>query len=490
MSDSAIRSLYRRLEEFNRDPEGVRFREQNIKKFLISVSVIAIIILFGMNIFDRLVEFQPSNHTVLIGILFPLVFLINLIIALYLNKYRYSLYFFFYILALYVTLSACLTGEIERYTFVGLNAILIIWFSLIPYNYKSLIFHGIIFIVQYYLLLYFLHFSPIIEFRNPQTNIYILFTFLAGSVIAILNNKSEASAFNRLKELSRCEEHLLMLSGNMQDILWEMDVQTRKFTYISPSCEKLTGFRPDEVISRSIDKYLTPESLNKANKLISEAVIKIESDQQSVNIPINDFEQYCKDGSTVYTEISATLIANKETLKIVGVSRNINDRKIAEKALIESEDKFRKIVDTSPVAMCFAYEDETIGYVNRTFVEKFGYALSDIPDLDSYFNALYPDKHYREKVISDWNLNVQNARNRGTSIDPYEVIITCKDGSEKNIIVLGALLGDIILAIYNDITEIKKAEEALKESQERYALAVEGHGIWDWNLITDEVFFS
>jgi PAS domain S-box-containing protein len=281
-----------------------------------------------------------------------------------------------------------------------------------------------------------------------------------------------------------------MLSGNMQDILWEMDVQTRKFTYISPSCEKLTGFRPDEVISRSIDKYLTPESLNKANKLISEAVIKIESDQQSVNIPINDFEQYCKDGSTVYTEISATLIANKETLKIVGVSRNINDRKIAEKALIESEDKFRKIVDTSPVAMCFAYEDETIGYVNRTFVEKFGYALSDIPDLDSYFNALYPDKHYREKVISDWNLNVQNARNRGTSIDPYEVIITCKDGSEKNIIVLGALLGDIILAIYNDITEIKKAEEALKESQERYALAVEGHGIWDWNLITDEVFFS
>ncbi len=278
----------------------------------------------------------------------------------------------------------------------------------------------------------------------------------------------------------------------MQDVLWEMDVQTRKFTYISPSCEKLTGFRPDEIILSSIDKILTPASIEKANKLISEAVEKIEPTKHNVNIPITDFEQYCKEGSTVHTEISATLITNKATLKIVGVSRNINERKIAEKALIESEDKFKKIADTSPVAMSFAYKGEKIGFVNRMFVEKFGYSLADIPDLDSYFKAVYPDKHYRDKVVSDWNLNVENARNRGTSTEPVEVIITCKDGSEKNIIILGALLGDITLVMFNDITEIKKTEAALKESQERYALAVEGvnDGIWDWNLITDEVYFS
>lgn len=299
-------------------------------------------------------------------------------------------------------------------------------------------------------------------------------------------------SFYKAKELFKCEDHLLLLSVNMQDILWEMDVQSKRIIYISPSCERLTGFRPDEIISISIDKFLTPESMEKANKLISEAVRKIESSKQNVNIPITDFEQYCKDGSTIHTEISATLITNKATLKIVGVSRKINERKIAEKALIDSEDKFRKIADTSPVAMSFAYKGEKIGFVNRKFVEKFGYSLADIPDLDSYFKAVYPDKHYRDKVVSDWNLNVENARNRGTSIEPVEVIITCKDGSKKNIIILGALLGDITLVIFNDITEIKKAEAALKESQERYALAVEGvkDGIWDWNLITDEIYFS
>ncbi len=156
MSDSAIRSLYRRLEEFNRDPEGIKFREQNIKYLLISISVSTILILSGISISDRITGFQPSDHTVLIRILFSLLFLINLIIALYLNKFRYSLYVFFYTLALYISLSAYLPGEIERYTFFGLNAILIIWFSFVPFNYKSLIFHGIIFTVQYYLLLYFL----------------------------------------------------------------------------------------------------------------------------------------------------------------------------------------------------------------------------------------------------------------------------------------------------------------------------------------------
>jgi PAS domain S-box-containing protein len=90
----------------------------------------------------------------------------------------------------------------------------------------------------------------------------------------------------------------------MQDVLWEMDIQTRKFTYISPSCEKLTGFRPDEIISRSIDKFLTPESMEKANKLISEAVRKIESAKQNVNIPITDFNNI-GDGS-IHTEILAT----------------------------------------------------------------------------------------------------------------------------------------------------------------------------------------
>jgi PAS domain-containing protein len=59
------------------------------------------------------------------------------------------------------------------------------------------------------------------------------------------------------------------------------------------------------------------------------------------------------------------LITNKATLKIVGVSRNINERKITEKALIDSEDKFRKIADTSPVAMSFANKGEIIGFVNR-----------------------------------------------------------------------------------------------------------------------------
>ena len=490
MSNSPIKSTFIKLQEFNRNPEGIKFREQHLNSYLIAISVIAILIVSSINIYDLLAEIQPSAQITLFRILFSLLFLVNLIAALFFKRYRNFLYSCFYLFAFYLTLAAYFTGEIEHYTLVGLNSVLIIWFCLVPFNYKSLILHGSIFIIQYYLLLNIIQLSTVSVFGNSDTIIFILFTFLAGSCIAFLNNINVASAFYRSKELGKLEEHLTILSDNMQDVLWELDVQTRRFTYISPSCEGLTGFRPDEVITNSIEQFLTPESIQKANNLISEAVNRIESGKQNVNIPITDFEQYCKDGSTIHTEISATLITNKEKLEIVGISRNITGRKSSENALKQSEEKFRKIFETSPVAMSVANSDGRIILINERFTEKFGYTLTDLPDLGTYFKTVYPDKEYRDTIIPDWEKKVEKARMSGTSIEPYEVIITCKDGFQKNVIILGALLQENILAIFNDITEIKKAEEALKESQERYALAVEGHGIWDWNLITNEVFFS
>ena len=492
MSNSSIKSILNRLEEFNRNPEGIKFREQNLKSNLILISVVAILIISGINVLDRLAEFSYSNQIHLIRWILSAVLLLNLFLALFFKKYKHFHYPLFYLLALYFTLSSCLTGEVERASFMGLSIILVVWFCLVPFYYKSLIFHGCMFIIQYYVLLFIFQLHPFHEINNLSANIFLLFTILPGSVIAILNNNNAAAIFYKTIESDKSEWHLRTFSDNMQDVLWQMDVHTKKFTYISPSCEKSTGFHPDEVISNTLKKFLTPESLEKANNIISNAINKTESGKQNIDIPITDFEQYCKDGSTIHTEISATLINNKGKLEIYGVTRNITERKIAEEALKQSEEKFRKIVETSPVAMSFAYTDGRIGYVNERFIEKFGYTLSDIPDLDTYFKTVYPEKSYREKVISNWDKYVENARKSGTSIEPYEVKMTCKDGSQRDIIILGALLEDSILAIFNDITEIKKAEEALKESQERYALAVEGvnDGIWDWNLITDEVYFS
>ena len=487
-----FKSTFARIEKFNGDTEGVRFRELNLMNFLIAVTVIAVLILSGINILDRLSESQPSGQAIFFRILFSLVFILNLIPALYLKKYKYSLYSFFYILVFYVILSVHLTGDIERFALIGLNAILLIWFCLVPFNYKSLILHGIIFVILYYLLLDVIHLTFRPEIGDPEVWISILFTFFAGSVFAILNNFNAASAFYNLKEIGKLEGHLRILGDTMQDILWEMDVETGRFTYISPSCERLTGFRPEEVVSNPLGKFLTPGSMQKANALINDAVGRIEPGRHYVSIPISDFEQYCKDGSTIHTEISATLIGGKEKLEIVGISRNITERKSSERAIIQSEEKFRKIFETSPIAMSVADSGGKIILINEKFTEKFGYTLNDIPDLDAYFKKVYPDDQIREEIVSEWTNDVEKARIGGTMIEPHEVIITCRDGSRKNVVILGALFHESILAIFNDITDIKKAEKALKDSQERYSLAVEGvnDGIWDWNLATDEVYFS
>ena len=349
-----IKSHLSRLEKFNVDPEGIKFRELNLANFLLAVSVVAILVLCGAIILDRLSGTPPSSHVILLRILFSLLFIANLVFAFYLKNYKYSLYAFFYLLVFYVTLSAHLTGDIERHALIGLNAIVLIWFCLVPFNYKSLLLHASLFVIQYYLLLNVLQLSTFSALGDYGMWISVLFAFFAGSVFAVLNNSNSAAAFYNLKEMGRIEEQLRILGDTMQDILWQIDVATGRFTYISPSCERLTGFRPEEVVSNPMEKFLTPESLKKANDLISDAIGQIEPGKQYVNIPISEFEQYCKDGSTIHTEISSTLIARGKKLEIVGISRNVTERKSAEKAIIQSEEKFRQIFETSPVAMSVA----------------------------------------------------------------------------------------------------------------------------------------
>jgi len=207
MSNSAIKSTFKKLQEFNRNPEGIKFREQHLKSYLIAISVIAVLIVSSINIYDLLAEIQPSAKITLFRILFSLLFLVNLIAALFFKRYRNFLYSSFYVFAFYLTLAAYFTGEIEHYTLIGLNSVLIIWFCLVPFNYKSLILHGSLFIIQYYLLLNIIQLPTVSIFGNSDTNIFILFTLIAGSCIAFLNNINAASAFYKSKELGRLEEH-------------------------------------------------------------------------------------------------------------------------------------------------------------------------------------------------------------------------------------------------------------------------------------------
>ncbi|PRR83686.1 diguanylate cyclase [Clostridium vincentii] len=162
------------------------------------------------------------------------------------------------------------------------------------------------------------------KFINIKGTTYIL------SVIRDITHLKEIE-----KRLRESEERHRLLADNASDVIWTMDLEG-KFTYISPSVEKLRGYSVEEVLKQSQEEVLCPSSLIHMKQGLENAIKSVQNNQ-----PFKDFrgelEQPCKDGSTVWTEVTVSGMYNEEGgfIGMLGVTRNITKRKKMEKEIIK-----------------------------------------------------------------------------------------------------------------------------------------------------------
>lgn len=118
-----------------------------------------------------------------------------------------------------------------------------------------------------------------------------------------------------------------LLADSVSDVIWTMDLEGH-LTYVSPSVEKLRGFSVQEVMQQSMEDYLTPESLQVAQGELGGFIATIAAGFRPPDFR-GELEQRCKDGSTVWTEITATVMSdpNGKFVSILGVSRDISERR-------------------------------------------------------------------------------------------------------------------------------------------------------------------
>ena len=166
-------------------------------------------------------------------------------------------------------------------------------------------------------------------------------------------------------------------------------------------------------------------------------------------------------------------------------------RKRAEEALNTQKQRFQTLSEQAPFGMVMIDQNGTFRYINPKFKELFGYDLTDVPDGKTWFRKAYPDPIYRHNVISDW-INDLKSFKPGVK-RPRTFIVTCKDGAEKtiNFIPVWLLTGENLMAC-EDITERKRAEEALQESEERYRTILENieDGYYEVDLPGNFTFFN
>ena len=165
---------------------------------------------------------------------------------------------------------------------------------------------------------------------------------------------------------------------------------------------------------------------------------------------------------------------------LVGLLLHREEDKIeVERQLLESEERFRALAETSPLAIYMSEGvEQKAEYINPTFVNLFGYTLEEVPSVDHWWPLAYPDEKYRKSLIGEWQDKIEHAIKRKLSIEPMEVIVTCKDGSEKNISWGFTSVGSQNWAFGLDITaRVKAKNDYQRELSINVALADLGRSL-------------
>jgi PAS domain S-box-containing protein len=125
-------------------------------------------------------------------------------------------------------------------------------------------------------------------------------------------------------------------------------------------------------------------------------------------------------------------------------------------------------------------------------VEIFGYNREEITTLNEWQQFVCHDPDYRRWAADTWQSSVHRAVEKKTLIEAGEYRLTCKSGETRTFVVSGAILGDNVLAVFFDITERQRAEEALLASQLRLTEAMDLACIiyWEVDPKTGEFIFN
>jgi len=143
------------------------------------------------------------------------------------------------------------------------------------------------------------------------------------------------------------EKKYRLLAENATDVIWTTDTNLN-FTYVSPSVERLRGYTPEEAMAESVKENMSPESFDVAMDMFLEEVALLQQGNYLIGKTItHDFELTCKDGSTVWAEVSMRFLFENDSdfVGVLGISRDITQRRRAEDELTKHRDHLEDLVE-------------------------------------------------------------------------------------------------------------------------------------------------
>lgn len=149
-------------------------------------------------------------------------------------------------------------------------------------------------------------------------------------------------------------------------------------------------------------------------------------------------------------------------------------REAAEQRAAVSETRFSEVFENSPTPMQIMSiatgDNRAINHAHEVFL---GYALEDIRAQQQWLDSVYANPVQRAAVLDNWQQAIEAARTSGGVVQSPELWLRCKDGSERLATGTMTLVGDDAIIAWTDLTEIRRSEQALRESEQHFRTMIE-----------------
>ena len=232
-------------------------------------------------------------------------------------------------------------------------------------------------------------------------------------------------------------------------------MESGKFVDVNEWWCRLTGYTQEEALKMSaVEMWADPDERELFSNELKE---KGELENRELHFRI-------KDGSVRTSLSSSKIILLEGKPHILAINRDITEKKQSEAALLESEERFRRISDASFEGIVFGDKGKLID-ANQQMADMLGYELSELMGMD-VMDLVAPES--RDLVLEKIKSGFERA---------YEHRALRKDGTVIDVEVRGSQVSlegrPVRATAIRDITEKKKTEEKLKESEEKYRYLVD-----------------
>ena len=308
--------------------------------------------------------------------------------------------------------------------------------------------------------------------KEPYTDDDIIkIQAFVSSILLLLEKRRSEEA------LKESEDKYRSLIEKLDDIVWATDLDFCT-VYVSPSVERKLGFTQEERMKQDVKAQMTPSSYARASEILSRELMREAFGNTDPNRTVTlELEYYHKDGSTLWFEnvVGWQRDKNGHVIGLQGVSRDITERRQAEHTLQLSEEKYKALYENAPLAYQSMDERGCLLDVNPAWLRTLGFEREEVIG-----------KHFREFLHDDCkpilDKNFADFKRRGYSYG-NQYRIRHKEGHCLDISIEGRIGywpdGGFrqTYCVFQDITERKRAEEALRESRQKFHSMVDNIGI-------------